>query len=172
MLTDFRLAVLQDANEIVRLVNQAYRPENPALTWTNESLLVSGDRIRAEQVIDLITLANSFVLLGFNSDNALCACIHIEKHQDSAYLGMLSVNAMQQNKGIGKAMLLFAETYARSLGFVKSTMVVLSARTALIEFYLRRGYRQVGDKMAYPMDADVGIPKQENLTIEMLEKTL
>ena len=51
-------------------------------------------------------------------------------------------------------------------------MVVLSARTALIEFYLRRGYRQVGDKMAYPMDADVGIPKQDNMTVEMLEKSI
>lgn len=172
MLTDFKVAVLQDANEIVRLVNQAYRPEDPALTWTNESLLVSGDRIRFEQVVDLITRVDSFVLLGFNSAQGLCACIHVEKRQNSAYLGMLSVSTMQQNKGIGKAMLLFAETYARSLGLVKSTMVVLSARTALIAFYLRRGYRQVGDKMAYPVDADVGIPKQENLTIEVLEKLL
>jgi hypothetical protein len=49
-------------------------------------------------------------------------------------------------------------------------MVVLSARHELIEFYLRRGYSRTGEVSAYPVDADVGIPKIADLMIETLAK--
>lgn len=68
-------------------------------------------------------------------------------------------------------MLAHAEKYANeSFGSEKFIMVVVSSRSELIAFYLRRGYRKTGTIQDYPLSAGVGTPKFSNLKTEVFEK--
>lgn len=155
---------------IALLVNNAYRPESGVSGWTHESDLVSGNRADVSQIVEIMSKPDSVILLGIN-DSDIVACVHVEKDGSNCYIGMLAVNPLLQGSGAGKQMLAYAEQYAcehfRSEKFV---MVVLSARSELIAFYLRRGYQKTGDIMDYPLSAGVGAPKYADLKVEMLEK--
>jgi len=87
------------------------------------------------------------------------------------HFGMLSVAPHLQARGLGKAMLEAAEHHAsarwQSQRFL---MWVLSTRTELINFYLRRGYRRTGELLDFPLDANAGTPKVSGLTLAGLEK--
>ncbi|MDP2153582.1 MAG: hypothetical protein Q8J66_07990 [Methylotenera sp.] len=50
----FRKATHTDAEKIATLVNKAYRPDSNERGWTHEAELVSGARINAKQVAELI----------------------------------------------------------------------------------------------------------------------
>ncbi len=70
-------------------------------------------------------------------------------------------------------MLAEAEKYASTVfGSEKFIMVVVSERVELVSFYLRRGYQKTGFVLDYPISAGVGIPKNPEMKIEMLEKRL
>ena len=84
---------------------------------------------------------------------------------------MLAVNPALQGAGAGKQILTQAEKYALEVfGAVKFMVVVVSSRSELISFYLRRGYQQTGSIMDYPVSQGVGVPKNPILKIEVLEK--
>lgn len=165
------LAQTQHIESIVALVNQAYRLENAALSWTNEANWVDGDRTSFLQVQSLFK-EDSFILLIFDQ-KILIACVHIEQHQDHAYIGMLSTHIDYQNQGVGKIMLAAAEQFIReNLSVQYIEMSVLSTRQELIAFYQRRGYQLDGQVQAYPTDAGVGIPRVDNLQVLTMCKNL
>ncbi|OUY06350.1 GNAT family N-acetyltransferase [Acinetobacter populi] len=165
------LAQTQHIESIVALVNQAYRPEDAALSWTNEANWVDGDRTSFQQVQSLFKV-DSFILLMFDQ-KILIACVHIEQHQDHAYIGMLSTHIDYQNQGVGKIMLAAAEQFIReNLSVQYIEMSVLSTRQELIAFYQRRGYQLDGQVQAYPTDAGVGIPRVDNLQVLTMCKNL
>ncbi len=167
---EIRTAQLVDAEAIVTLVNQAYRPDTGAVGWTHEANWVSGSRISVDQVMDLLLKPDSTILLEI-VNSAIIACVHIEKHGNICDIGMLAVNPTLQVTGIGKQMLAHAEHYARTqYSAEKFAMFVVSSRIELIAFYVRRGYQKTGVVMDYPMTAGVGIPKYSGMTIEVLEK--
>lgn len=163
-----REATIEDAANIASLVNAAYRPQPGAEGWTHESGLVEGDRISPEQVRK--TLIDSKILLGLH-DSEIVACVQIEKKDDEAYIGMFAVAPSSQALGLGKIMLREAEKYAESsFGAVRLMLLVVSAQTDLLQFYLRRGYEETGQKVAYPVDKDVGKPRNGNLELTQLCK--
>ncbi|PPD50941.1 MAG: hypothetical protein CTY16_00715 [Methylobacter sp.] len=165
----FKIATSVDINNIVILVNQAYRPETAA-GWTHENLLVSGSRIAAAQVLELILASDSRILLAYRQD-ALLACVHLKKAGSDCHIGMLAVEPSSQGAGVGKQLLAYAENYATSEWATATfVMAVLTARTELIAFYLRRGYQKTGKQMDYPLAAGVGTPRQQNLTLAILAK--
>ena len=101
----------------------------------------------------------------------MIACICIEEKEGKAYLGTFAVNPAHQNQGIGKQVLGMAEEYASNvLGLCQLSMLVISQREELISFYERRGYKRLGIIQAFPVHLNVGVPLQEGLTIEHLEK--
>ena len=166
----FRAASRLDADAIAQLVNKAYRPESGASGWTHEADLVAGNRTSASQVAETISKPDSVILLGLNSSE-IVACVHIEKDGNNSYIGMLAVNPTLQGAGAGKQLLAYAENYAASVfGSEKFVIVVVSERTELISFYLRRGYQKTGAIMEYPLSAGAGTPKHTDLKIEVLEK--
>ncbi|MET1077596.1 MAG: GNAT family N-acetyltransferase [Pseudomonas sp.] len=166
----YRTATLADVDAIVQLVNHAYRPAPGAAGWTHESELVSGDRIDQQAVRDAISKEGSIILLGIQ-ELRIEACIQIEKTADASYIGMLAVNPRLQGINLGKRMLAQAEALAQTrFGSQKFILVVVSARSELIAFYLRRGYQRTGVLMEYPLSAAVGTPKFADLKIERLEK--
>lgn len=166
----FRTASESDAEAISQLVNKAYRPESGASGWTHESNLVSGSRTSLAQVVEIMSKPDSVILVGLK-DSQIVACVHVEKDGNNSHIGMLAVNPMLQGAGAGKQILEHAERFASaSFGSEKFIMVVVSSRSELISFYLRRGYQKTGTIMDYPLSAGAGIPRHDGLKIEVMEK--
>lgn len=167
VVNQLKLARLDNAEELCKLINLAYRGEHG---WTKENKLVSGDRINIDEVKALIRKTDSFLLVAIvNGDIVACVCV--EQKEQHAYIGLLAVDPRYQNKGVGRKVLYLAEAYAiNQLHVKKLSMVVISQRKELIEYYERRGYRKTGVVEEYPRHLNVGIPMVEGLTIEYLVK--
>lgn len=73
---------------------------------------------------------------------------------------MLTVSPGKQAKGIGKLLLFFAEDAARQTGGSRIYMKVIDVRTELIDWYLRHGYHDTGERIAFKGDG-ADVPKQE-----------
>ncbi|HBY9387996.1 GNAT family N-acetyltransferase [Klebsiella quasipneumoniae] len=165
-----RIASADDAGDIARLVNSAYRPSKK-FGWTHESDLISGDRISVEQVRSLFH-ENSVVLL-LCDEVCIVSCVHIKMDHSSAYIGMLATNPELQSQGLGKKILSYAEQYA--IEFFKTDtfrMSVLSSRPELLAFYERRGYTLTGETNSYPLSEGVGKPKVTNVQVLSLIKVI
>ncbi|NCP38721.1 MAG: GNAT family N-acetyltransferase [Shewanella vesiculosa] len=166
----FRTANKSDAEAIAQLVNKAYRPETGMAGWTHESNLVSGNRTSVVQVAEILSKPDSVILVGLKSSE-IVACVHVEKDGSYSHIGMLAVNPKLQGAGAGKQILAHAERYANeNFGSEKFIMTVVSLRSELIAFYLRRGYQKTGAVQDYPLSAGVGTPKFSDLKTETLEK--
>jgi len=151
----FRKATNADIDNIIELVNRAYRSSK---SWTNESSLVSGNRTTKDEVLGYIENAHLFVL----EKEKIQAIICIEEQEKNAYIGFLAVDTKLQNQGIGKVMLQNAEEYAlQTLGLSSFVMAVVADREELIEFYLRRGYKKTAKIINYPTNLNVGTPKKD-----------
>ena len=158
----------QHIPDIVELVNLSYRSQD-LRGWTSEADVIEGDRISAQQLQDLF-IADSKILLRFDAAE-LIACVHVQKHKDQAYIGMLTTHPQWQNQGLGKQVLQFAEDFAQeNFAVTGFKMSVLSCRTELIEFYLRRGYVLTGETEDYPINANVGQPLFEDIRLLHLKK--
>ncbi len=167
-----KIASSTDLAAIITLVNTSYRPENPALSWANESNIVRGNRINPAQAKALIENPNQTLLLGFEK-HKLVACVLIEKIEQTAKIGLLTVAIEKQQQGLGKYMLQIAEQFImESLGLHSIKMHVLLCRKELIEFYCRRGYLRTGEIHPYPAHLGVGNPLISDLQFEVLTKTL
>ena len=166
---DVRMAKATESRELAGVVNSAYRPQNGEGGWTHESGLVSGQRVEIDQVEKAIN--NSIVLVGVHK-SAIVACVQIQRKGTEAYIGMLAVEPTLQRSGVGKCMLSAAESYAAARGATEFKMLVISARTELIEFYRRRGYGETGEIVAYPHNAGAGVPMVEGLGVVTLRKLL
>lgn len=166
----FHTANASDAPAIAALVNSAYRPEPGAAGWTDEGHLLSGERIGAIQVGEVVARRDSIILLGLK-DSAIVACVHVEKQGDNSQIGMLAVQPRLQNAGIGKQMLAQAESHAiANFGAKKFLLRVVTGRPDLVAYYQRRGYQPTGLAIDFPLAGGVGIPKVPGLKIELLEK--
>ncbi|MDZ4262051.1 MAG: GNAT family N-acetyltransferase [Pseudomonadota bacterium] len=166
----FCRATSSDAEQIAQLVNSAYRPKPGAAGWTHEADLVCGDRVNAAQVVDKIAKPDSAVLIG-RKGSEIVACIHVEKVGDESHLGMFAVTPGLQGGGMGKQLLAYSERYAgTTFAAKKFVMLVISARSDLIAFYIRRGYRQTALVMEYPLLVNAGIPKCDGLQVIVLNK--
>lgn len=163
-----RRAGHSDVDEIVDLVNSAYRPTLGSKGWTHEAALINGERTNNYQLEEAIN--GSVILLGIQ-DKKIVACVQVEKKGHEAYLSMLAVEPELQDAGLGKTMLAEAEAYAHtSLRTDRLALVVVSTRSELIEFYMRRGYTYSGERLPYPVQCGVGRPKDEKLDLTILRK--
>ncbi|MCC5857546.1 MAG: GNAT family N-acetyltransferase [Ectothiorhodospiraceae bacterium] len=168
----FRLAVPEDVDEIVALVNSAYRGEVSRQGWTTEADLLGGQRTDAREVEQLITGPDS-VMLVCHRNEMLIGCVQLQRGRDRAYLGMLAVRPHLQGAGVGKRFMEAAEDFIRDrwrLGVVE--MTVIFTRHELIAYYQRRGYRLTGERRPFPLEERFGLPKVDRLEFVVLEKHL
>lgn len=170
-ITSFRTANLNDVAALVQLVNTAYHPEPGSGSWTDESGFFLGTRTSEQSLKNLLVADDSVVLLGLHED-AIVACIHLEKSKNHAHIGMLAVNPVCQCAGIGKQMLAQAETYAsRHFNVEKFVLIVISLREELIAFYLRRGYKKTNRTIDYAqLCGETCDAKIDGLKFAVLEK--
>lgn len=84
------------------------------------------------------------ILIGaFEEDKMLGCCMLIKNDVQTVRLRQMAVLNNLQGKGIGKALMQFAENIARDRGFRKITM---HARTTAIGFYEKLGYNVSGEQ--------------------------
>lgn len=160
-----------DINELVLLVNSAYRGDSSKKGWTTEAELLEGLRTDPHTLLEQINQPGNTILKAVNSNQELIACVSLEEKGNKLYLGMLTVKPTIQATGIGKQMLQAAESFAISRDLFCIEMTVISVRSELIAFYERRGYHLTGEKRDFPTDPKFGIKKRD-LEFIVLEKNL
>jgi N-acetylglutamate synthase-like GNAT family acetyltransferase len=83
------------------------------------------------------------VLMGaFEDDRLLGCCVLTRMDAVTVRLRQMAVPNNMQGKGIGRALMIFAENIARDLGYRKLCM---HARTTATGFYQKLGYSTTGD---------------------------
>jgi ribosomal protein S18 acetylase RimI-like enzyme len=161
-----------DLDEIALLVNAAYRSGEG---WTHEADLIEGQRTsRADLERELSTPEPAVILCLREDKTGLpLACVLLRKKADHFYLGMLSVSPDAMDRGFGRTLLEYSESYARERGASRMVMTVLSVRDTLIAWYQRRGYRPTGDSIPFPYEnKGLGRPLSPALNFAVLEKHL
>ena len=83
-----------------------------------------------------------YLLIGaYEDDKLLACCMLVEENSKTVRLRQMAVLNDLQGKGIGKALMIFAENLARDRGYKKITM---HARKIATGFYEKMGYVKVG----------------------------
>ncbi|MBT2747387.1 MULTISPECIES: GNAT family N-acetyltransferase [unclassified Lysobacter] len=171
----FRAATAADIDAVVALAESAYRGDSGRRGWTTESDLLGGRRTGPDEVEVMLSKPRSMVLLGERGDPpALVACAHIAALDEVGYFGLFTVDPALQGAGIGKRVLDEAERIVRDDWRLSTIqMTVINVREELIQYYLRRGFRRTGKFLPFPYgDARFGLPKRDDLSFEVLEKTV
>ncbi|MBS1917597.1 MAG: GNAT family N-acetyltransferase [Bacteroidetes bacterium] len=84
------------------------------------------------------------VLIGAFEDERILGCCLLTKMDDKTVrLRQMAVPNNLQGKGIGRALMIFAENIARDLGYKK---LIMHARKTAIGFYGKLGYSVVGNE--------------------------
>ena len=84
---------------------------------------------------------HNLLMAAYEDDNMLGCCMLVEEEPETVRLRQMAVLNDLQGKGIGKALMQFAENLARDRGYKKITM---HARKNAIGFYEKMGYRKIG----------------------------
>ena len=160
-----------DIEELVVLINSAYRGESSKKGWTTEADLLGGIRTDQQSVLDLVNTPGAIILTVKEEDNGIAGCVYLQKQGERLYLGMLTVKPTIQSRGLGQQLLRAAEKHATDVNCSSIIMTVIDVRHELIEWYKRKGYYPTGETRPFPTDPSFGIPKQ-SLQFIVLEKKL
>lgn len=105
---------------------------------------------------------NNLMIAAYEDKEMLGCCMLVEEGPQTVRLRQMAVINDLQGKGIGKALMTFAENLARDRGYLKITM---HARKNAIGFYEKLGYRTTGKEFQ-----ELTIPHyimEKNLTGEL-----
>ena len=86
----------------------------------------------------------------FEGDVPIACLILTDTGDHTIKMRQVAVDNIYQSKGLGRELVLFAEQYAKGKGY---TLMHCHARDTARPFYLKLGYRTVGD-----MFMEIGIP--------------
>ncbi len=163
-------ARIEDAQELVNLINSGYRGEVSRQGWTTEADILSGIRTDENNIKELINKPNAQLLKYVNDDCKIIGCVYLEQQDDVMYLGMLCVSPSLQGGGVGKALLYKGSEVAKELGLKKVKMTVISIRHELIAWYERHGYEKTGEVKPFEGDDLFGEPVEplEFIVLELL----
>ncbi len=163
------IATTTDAAAIAVLLNSAYRGEASKKGWTTEADLIAGEvRSDAGGVLEVMQQPGSVFLKYTDAENNITGCVNLQQHNTKIYLGMFAVSPLQQGGGVGKHLLAAAEEYAAHCNCTHIYMLVISVRTELINWYMRHGYKDTGERKPFVEDGKTGAHLQplEFMTLE------
>ena len=168
MSLNIRTAKVDDIEQLVKLINLAYRAQSDR-SWTTEKAFVDGTRITKEQLNRDLNQSNFELLVGENEQGSLVGCIGLNFDHRTIEIGTFAIDPTIQNLGYGRELLDYVEAYiAQNYSKIRHLiMYVLDVRSELIAYYQRRGYEITGHTEPYPIDADVGQPLVPIQLIEM-----
>ncbi|GGW64882.1 GNAT family N-acetyltransferase [Streptomyces caelestis] len=169
----YRDATDADVDELVVLIESAYRGDASRAGWTTEADILQGQRTDPEGVLAVVKSPDGR-LLTVEREGRIVACCQLEHRGEHAYFGMFAVSPRLQGAGLGKVIIAEAERQARETwGVTEMHMTVISVRDDLIAWYERRGYRRTGRTTPFPYgDERFGIPQRDDLEFELLIKEL
>ncbi|MGW3988843.1 GNAT family N-acetyltransferase [Streptomyces sp. NPDC004830] len=169
----FRDATDADVDELVALIESAYRGDSSRAGWTTEADILEGQRTDPQGVLEVVESPDSR-LVTVERDGRIVACCQLEHQGEHAYFGMFAVSPALQGAGLGKLIIAEAERQARETwGVTEMQMTVISVREDLIAWYERRGYRRTGRTTPFPYgDERFGVPQRDDLEFELLVKRL
>ncbi len=84
---------------------------------------------------------NNLLMAAYEDDQMLGCCMLVEEEPQTVRLRQMAVLNDLQGKGIGKALMQFAENLARDRGYKRITM---HARKNALGFYEKMGYKKIG----------------------------
>lgn len=170
--TAIQIAGDADIAAITSLLNSAYRGEPSKQGWTTEAHLIAGNIRSDEANVQQVMQQPGSVFLKYTApDGTLYGCVNLQQHAAKIYLGMFSVLPQLQGGGIGKQLLMAAEEYTRQQQGTTIYMTVIAVRTELINWYIRHGYIDTGERKPFNEDGLTGKHLQQ-LEFMVLEKTL
>ncbi len=155
---DIFIATSVDAVAIASLLNDAYRGDASKKGWTTEANLISGNvRSSENDVAKVMQQPGSIFLKYVDDEKKIAGCVNLQQHKNRIYLGMFAVSPMLQGGGVGKHLLAAAEEYAIQCSSTCIYMTVISVRTELINWYMRHGYKDTGERKPFVEDGVTGI---------------
>ena len=86
---------------------------------------------------------DNMLIAAFEDDDILGCCMLVEEKADTVRLRQMAVLNDLQGKGIGRALMNFAENLARDRGY---KILSMHARKNAIGFYEKMGYKIAGDE--------------------------
>ncbi len=140
-----RTAESEDAGNIARLVNAAFRPER---------FFIDHDRTNPEKVRELLR-KGKFLLA--EEAGALAGCVYVEVRGERGYFGLLAVDPALQRSGLGSRLVAAAEEYCRAAGCQFMDLTIVNLRTELPGFYHRLGYVESGT-LPFPSEQEANQP--------------
>lgn len=163
----------KDAEQIARLVNDAFRGASKSPGWTHETTLLAGQRIDSAAVGAMIDKRDSAILV-MRDERDVAGCVALQCLDGSEwYLSMLAVDPTHQADGLGKVIMAGAERFAYERGAQRMKISVINLRESLIAWYERQGYARTGAIEPFPYDdPTVGTPLRDDLALVMLAKPL
>ena len=172
----FGAARESELDEIVAIVNRAYRGTGDSAGWNSEAEFMDGDRMNVPALQEEIAAKPEALLLALREDESgpVLGSVWLEpKGGGTWYLGMLNVRAELQDRQIGRRLLEAAEEAAKERGAEKIRMTVIHVRETLIAWYERRGYRLTGETEPFPHENQrFGRPLRTDLHFVVLEKAI
>lgn len=166
-----RHATHNDIPTLTSLLNRSYRGDSSRAGWTTEADLLSGQRIDEVGLIQLVNDPDSLILIT-QSEESILATIHAHHENESIHFGLFAVEPSLQGGGIGKELLMYAESEAiRKWGVTTAIMEVITHRSELIEYYERRGYMRNGEMIAFP-ESDLWVRQVDFLELIRMQKQL
>jgi ribosomal protein S18 acetylase RimI-like enzyme len=168
-------ATRTDLEDILMLVNAAYRGIGAKAGWTSENGIVSGTRVDAASIESLLAQQRTVILLLRPTTTSVpIGCIVVQLDEDArCELSMFAIHPDEQAAGYGRTLLTAAETYAYRHGARRAELTVVHVRDSLIAWYERQGYRRTGGTKAFPYhDPSLGQPLRDDLHFVVLAKTL
>lgn len=166
-------AGVQDARELNVLINAAYRGEESKKGWTTEAEILGGLRIDERTLKAMLTQGEGTIIKYSGSDGEILGTVYLEVKKPALYLGMFAVSPLSQSKGIGKALLSFAEDFALPHGCDRITLTVISVREELIDWYKRHGYVPTGHSISFEdIEGRFGDPKVDAIDLIEMHKML
>jgi GNAT superfamily N-acetyltransferase len=140
-----RTAEPEDAENIARLVNAAFRPER---------FFIDEDRINPDKVRALLQ-KGKFLLA--EEAGALAGCVYVERRGERGYFGLLAVDPALQRCGLGSRLVAAAEEYCHAADCHFMDLTIVNLRTELPAFYHRLGYVESGT-LPFPADQHANQP--------------
>eukprot|EP01132_Coremiostelium_polycephalum_P004660 gene4660-5822_t len=185
-----RMVESKDIDQLIQIVNWAYRGKQGVSSWTTEEDLVAGLRVTREMIekdmakSDQVTQIMIVEKIPDEADgadgaddtiqNEIVGCVKIERNEptdDNAVIGMLSVNPSFQSMGIGGILMKLGENQlVSSWNIFKSYLHVISCRPELLTWYRSLGYKE--DGVVTPFKVGGATPLRGNLEFVHLLKTL
>ena len=139
-----RVAGESDVAEIVRVINAAYRVED---------FFVNGNRTSEDDVRRRMgTPGVSFLVVDADVKGRLAAAVAVDVHDGRGHFAMLSVDPLEQGRGLGRLMIDEIESFCRTEGCTDLDIEVVNLREELPPFYRRFGFSEAGTVPFTPLE--------------------